>query len=657
MSLHYSDRPKWGAEQHAVSKPKRVWYPTRMVFVDTETTRHKVSEKSLKHSLRLGFACYVSWQDKTRKDTEVWYDFVSAGAFWDWALGRAVSSTPLLIVGHNLKFDFLVLDGLRELSSRGWLVYSLYEKGMTFLLRAGLPSEGFAAHLKEHGKPDGYKKTRWRKRLQFVDNTNLFPGKLSKLGESLGLEKLVMPKVSDSEEAWEVYCRRDVDIMVRAWAERLSFMRKHKLGTFKLTLASQAMSTYRYKFMSHKIHITRYDWQTALERESYRGGRVEPFFVGKVEGVKLYKLDVNSMYPAVMRNYEYPTGVVVHKHTATIADLRSLLQKDHAIARVVVKTDEPVYPVRMNDRNVYPTGQFETVLTTPELEYALDHNQIVSVGEVIGYKHAPIFKAYVDYFYNLRVEATEKGDTVARLMYKGLLNSAYGKWGQAGYSERVIGTCPTDDFRVEHGTCIPSGNAYTHKYLGGVVTETTRTGEAYNSFVAIASHVTAYARMYLWSLFCKAGRPNVYYCDTDSLFVNRAGYDNLINELHTSRLGALKLEGESDDVVLNAPKDYVWAGRPTLKGISKSAIEVRSYEYLMELWPSLKGHISRNQVDSFYNIPIVKRLKRSVLWGVKSETGWVMPFVLDNTASVFGDSIAFPQPAKPRPARYSTDGK
>jgi len=647
MGLEYCKGPRWGAEHHIVSVPKRVWYPTRIVFFDTETTRQKVSAKSLKHTLRLGFACYVSWQDKHKKDCEEWHEFTEAGSFWDWMLSKSVSSTPLIVVGHNLKFDFLVVDGLRELTGRGWLVYSLYEKGMTFLLRAGLPTKGFAKHLEETGKPDGYTKQRWRKRLQFVDNTNLFPGRLAALGESLGLEKLPMPKVSASDETWEIYCRRDVDIMRLAWAERLSFMREHKLGTFKFTLASQAMSTYRYKFMLDKIHITRYDWQLALERESYRGGRTEPFFIGHVANERLYKLDVNSMYPAMMKHYSYPTALVIHKERSTVSELLTLMKEHLVIARVEVKTNEPVYPIRINNRNVYPTGRFETVLTTPEIKYAIEKGQVVEVKEVCAYRHAKIFKGYVDYFYNLRVEATARGDGVARLMYKGLLNSAYGKWGQAGYSERVIGTCPSEEFRVEHGSCIPSGATYTHTYLGGIVTETTRSGEAYNSFVAIASHVTAYARMYLWSLICKAGRENVYYCDTDSIFVNKVGFDNVADELHATRLGALKLEGESDDVVLNAPKDYVWGGKATLKGISKSAIKVRSYEYLMELWPSLKGHISRQQVDSFYNIPIRKRLKRSVLWGVKQEGGRVKPFDLPGDWDNGRIVATRPEPAKP----------
>ena len=409
-----------------------------------------------------------------------------------------------------------------------------------------------------------------------------------------------MPKVKEDDETWAVYCRRDVEIMRLAWLARIKFLKDNRLGTFKLTLASQAMATYRYRFMTDRIHITHYDWQVKLERESYRGGRVEPFFVGKVEDVPLYKLDVNSMYPYVMWKYEYPTNIYKYQRNVNLYDLRVILRSKLATARVLVDVGEPVFPVRMDNRNVYPIGRFETVLTTPELEYALETSQLLEVRELITYDKARLFKSYVDFFYRLRLAAAARGDMVAKLMYKGLLNTAYGKWGQQGYTERVIGTCDPDDFHVEHGMIVDDGREYTHTFLGGTVTETMRDGESYNSFVAIASHVTAHARMYLWRLFQLAGRENVYYCDTDSLFVNAIGNYNLHSLCHDTQLGSLKVEGVSSDVTLNAPKDYVWDGKATLKGISQSAIKVRSYEYVMELWPSLRGHISRQQVDSFY---------------------------------------------------------
>ena len=54
---------------------------------------------------------------------------------------------------------------------------------------------------------------------------------------------------------------------------------------------------------------------------------------------------------------------------------------------------------------------------------------------------------------------------------------------------------------------------------------------AFDSFVAIASLVTAYARMYLVDLILKVGRENLYYVDTDSLIINKESLIKLERKL------------------------------------------------------------------------------------------------------------------------------
>jgi hypothetical protein len=100
------------------------------------------------------------------------------------------------------------------------------------------------------------------------------------------------------------------------------------------------------------------------------------------------------------------------------------------------------------------------------------------------------------------------------------------------------------------------------------------------SMPVISSAVTSYSRMYLWELIMKAGRENVYYCDTDSLFTNQKGYHNLIfgGLIHDTKLGSLKLE-EVGNVNIFGVKNYVFNGESKLKGIKKDAILVGENEY------------------------------------------------------------------------------
>jgi len=91
-----------------------------------------------------------------------------------------------------------------------------------------------------------------------------------------------------------------------------------------------------------------------------------------------------------------------------------------------------------------------------------------------------------------------------------------------------------------------------------------------HSFPAIASHITAYARMYLYELIKKAGFENVYYCDTDSLFVNEEGYNRLKNFIDDKELGKLKLEEVGECIIWGA-KNYKFNETRKIKGIPKKS--------------------------------------------------------------------------------------
>ena len=64
------------------------------------------------------------------------------------------------------------------------------------------------------------------------------------------------------------------------------------------------------------------------------------------------------------------------------------------------------------------------------------------------------------------------------------------------------------------------------------------------AFVRIASYITSLARLNLYNAARKAGVKNVYYCDTDSLYVNDEGMDRLTNSdmVHNTELGKWKYE-------------------------------------------------------------------------------------------------------------------
>jgi len=196
------------------------------------------------------------------------------------------------------------------------------------------------------------------------------------------------------------------------------------------------------------------------------------------------------------------------------------------------------------------------VLSTPELEFALDRCQIYKVGQVAIYEKAPIFQAYATYFAELKEHYEHEGNRPFREIAKKLANSLYGKFGQTDIETDLsfelppIGPreAPYYDWRVRKW--------YRIYKLGHQVVFEKSGGESFNSFPAIPAHVTAYARMYLWGLIEQAELENVFYCATDSLIVNQAGYDNLADKIDNHKLGYLKVEKQANSLEIWGPNNF-----------------------------------------------------------------------------------------------------
>jgi hypothetical protein len=533
-------------------------------------------------------------------------DFTLSSELWTWIEPRCRSNTTTYLVAHNIVFDLAVTDGFSELARRGWTLEALYSKGITAIFRW----------------------RKGRKKLIGIDNTNLFPGKLEKWGEVLGLPKLEINfnTVSDSDLA--IYCRRDVDIMLASWRNWLSFLDVHDLGAFKMTVGATALNAWRHRFMPVAVHIHSNPKALELERESYHGGRVECLWTGKRQDGPFYYLDVNSMYGYVLSRYNFPAGLSGYVETDEISLLIRRLERHSVIARVLIETDTPWYPVFYQKQIVYPTGMFWATLTTPEIIHAGQAGALRGVSAVAWYRQAPLFSKFVHYFYELRQSYHTDELKAYNNICKLLINSLYGKFGQLGMRQEKIGECPVDQIWSSNGYDIAKDEYFRQFALAGGVYEERRSGEAYNAFPAIAAHVTAYARLYLYRLVQKVPAGHVFYMDTDSLVVDEIGKQALFASMNSSRLGALKVEHSSQTLEIYAPKDYKMDGRNRTKGIRSDAVQIAPDVYQQVQFSRLEGLIRQGSLTGAVTRMIEKRLDRRVRSGLVLASGWIEPFRL-----------------------------
>jgi len=600
---------------HWLARNKSSRRPEAILFLDTEASIKRVGDRREVHTFRLAVGCFCTYSPDDGLQPQEWRDLARSEDLWDWVDTLSEGYKELLVIAHNIDYDSRIVRAFISLPQRGW--------SPDYLITARTCS----LYIWKRGK----------KKILLADNMNWFNATLAQLGQNVGLPKLEVDFETVTDEALAVYCRRDVEILVKWWQRWLAFLDEHDLGNFGITISKQAFNAFKHKFLKAEIGIHNHSTAMALERDAYHGGRVECFRVGKLPPGTYYKVDVNSLYPAMMRWYPMPTKLVAVRKGASLEGLDYLLHDHCVIAEVVLEARSPIYVKELAGRNVYPTGSFFTTLTTPELEMALINNEVKGIGRVAVYEQGDIFSEYVDYFYDLKRRHREQGDGVNARLSKMFLNSLPGKLGQRGYKQKVVGEAPIDEVWAEQYWDVDTQERYFVYCFGGVVIEQRAKGEPYDSFPAIPAHIDAYGRVYMWSLIQAAGRENTYYIDTDCLLVNEDGYRNLAGVMDPGALGMLKLEGTAEDVEIFAKKDYRFGAKHVVKGVKSNAVELD--DHIFEQWhfTTIKYAFKSHRMDSVDLFKVKKQIHYQTLVGTVKDDGRVRPPRLHlNPQDLFG---------------------
>jgi len=595
---------------HKLTAARRADHPAVRCFFDSESYVDPVSGAHTPYLIVANFVDEYAQRD-------VWTVFRGPDCsenFWAAVAAFPDPGRELVVYAHNAGYDLLVTGGIIQLAKRNFRVQSWFEKGTVFIMQ-------FAGDVTQ---------------IRVLSTSNYFSGTLKDLGKTLGLPKLEFDVLNVTDPNAAVpYCRRDVEIIKLAMENFYRFVSEHDFGRVAATISGQAFTAFKRRFMTVPVFIHAHENVLALERAAYCGGRVECFRVGRLPG-PVYYLDVNSMYPHCMRSFTMPTKYRYYRQRLSIKNLIAFLTNYLAVAMVTVSTDVPLYPLRAHGKLIFPVGTFETVLCTPELKMAIDRGHLVSVGETALYDGGELFAAYVDTFYQLRQTAKETGDQISDALYKLFMNGLYGKFGQLTEAWDRIGDEPYDHVYCEETWDAVNQVVQTYKVFGGSRFLQGETGESFDSFPAVAAHVTAYARRLLAEYIETAGWENVFYADTDSLFVSEAGYQNLSMAIHNTGLGALKLENfgdipnPNDDVYLYAPKDYRFGRRTKQKGVKKSAIALddTNTKFTQSNWARVTGSIRAGNLSAFAVTRGEKTLARNYEKGTVFADGTVVPYQL-----------------------------
>lgn len=578
--------------------------PLQVYFFDIETTTCEETDKKLKQEFKIGYSWYVKFDKRARVKMDYPILIPSKSFLLESVTSRVIKRKTLYVLSCNIWFDIRVSDLFTSMVNSGWKVSIFHNSGVCVII-----------------------KLKYREyTILFLNISQFIRGSVKDMGKMVGKPKLECDFGTATLDELITYCRRDTEIIRDAFVGWVQFISNNKLGKLGYTIASQAFIAYKTRFMSQEIFIHGNDKATEFERWAYFGGRTEIFFQGRMPYVKYYYLDVNSMYPYIMCNYKLPYKLIGYEDEISVPEFAEYMEKYYCIAQVSISTKVPYYPLRQGSKVIYPVGRFTTTLCHGELKLALENGHIQGVWNLIYYESAVLFKDYVDFFYGKKTEYKKTGNTIYYEISKRIQNSLYGKFGQRSDVLLLEEYVEEADFSME--LCFNSGDNRNYKEVTvGHVRRSYRENdqEAQHSFPAISAGVTSYARCLLLLYIRQAGFQNCFYCDTDSIITNRVGYNRLKEHIDPVKLGMLGLEKTSRHFIINCPKDYVFGGTTTIKGINKTAKRIKQNSWDTLEFPSLKSDM-QNGLDEHYSINKKnKTLSRNYTKGTVLKNGKVVP--------------------------------
>lgn len=274
-------------------------------------------------------------------------------------------------------------------------------------------------------------------------------------------------------------------------------------------------------------------------RTFYFGGRVQCFEKGIVRGdLKVY--DVNSMYPAKMRNDLHPVGNTFEIGKRVTKNTCFITAEGHNYGAFPLKKKGTGAALSFTEEY----GVFQVTIHEWKAALSTDTFRPTRIWETYDFKYQSTFSGFVDRFFDLRKRAKSSGDATASEFYKFVLNTPYGKFAQnpARYFEYKIIEANLDPGLGWEPAYGDESNEY-------FIWKRKSVNDRRNN-VATAASITGAARATLLHAIVGAKRP--VYCDTDSLIC-----ESIPSQLLDDKeLGKWKFEKAGDEICIAGKKMY-----------------------------------------------------------------------------------------------------
>jgi len=480
--------------------------------------------------------------------------------------------------------------------------------------------------------------------VDYRDSKHIFPMSLSQLAKSVGMEKGYTPDIfTQWDGTYEIteddvtqdmidYCYLDCDILAEAidrfrslYAEMVN--RNPMEIDLPLTTAGSSYRAWCAKY-----------WP---EHWTFRSseGKIRPFvrcqkryndLFGKCEVGGMTRLlnthihppgtiireplicyDINSSYPAQMRDMPFPDMKSINMVGATVNSLMYEIERTDRVCVAnlnlrAVSPDAYLGAPNIDDdkRRNWNQRSFEGWMCEPEIRFLIENGwEVESVSNIMSARAMNPFGAFVQDMYDLRIKLRDEGDP-RHHMVKLCLNSLFGGFGIKPKPKRIEGSRIQQLQEQDDYEYLLSTDQIELRYYDGLKAEwpfildhREMSKVPMRQFFGFSSFVLSYGRVALGRGIIAAGEHGVY-TDTDSVWLRAEGRERFESMIPIGdELGQWKLETPEPygSGVFYEPKAYTLFKHDGSRGyVRHKGVQVKDDE---GNWLPNAGDLSKKQTS------------------------------------------------------------
>lgn len=374
---------------------------------------------------------------------------------------------------HNLKFDsefiicYLLENGFTPVASKS----EIKDKTFTTIIS----DTGMFYELKIYFKKSKKKATK----VTIYDSLKIIPFSVSEIAKGFNIEesKLTLDYKKKREEGHILtkeekdYITNDVVIVAKALNVIFSE------GLNKMTQGSNALHDFKEIIGKNKFNhlFPKLTLEVDLDlRKGYKGGftYLNPKYKEKEVGSGSV-LDVNSLYPYVLRYKPMPYGEPVYYEGQYKEDIIYPLYMQMIVCEFRIKKNK-IPTIQLKKSLLFLPNEYITssgdeaiclVLTSVDLKLFLEQYDVFNLKYLCGWKFKSkegIFNEYIDKWIERKIKATIEKNKSQRSLSKLMLNSLYGKFAtslsmksKTPYIEDGVVHYKLNDEEIKEGLYLP----------------------------------------------------------------------------------------------------------------------------------------------------------------------------------------------------------